>query len=90
MSSVYHIKALFITRKHPQSLRPEPPELVLAWDEYSVSEMPEEFQDACRRALESVNRDGGDPLDQSRVLEIKIDEAKLEEAFRTVPLEGAL
>lgn len=71
---------LFGTRKH--SL--DAPELMLAWDEYSMDENPEGFSQECKDARKSW----GEDLEQWRTIEIEIDEERLRAHFETPTWNG--
>ena len=70
------IKALFITRKSDSAA----PELLEAWDEYSIDENPDGAREAFTEALARV----GDDVDQFRYVELDVDGRALSEAFLPV------
>ena len=77
-----NIKCLWILR----TSEPELPELVQAWDEFSVDDNPEGFADAC---ADSLNRIGTD-LEDHRYITIRVDWQTILDAFAPVELDGAV
>jgi hypothetical protein len=60
------------------------PELMAAWDEFSIDENSMGWQDACERAIDSW----GDQLDIYRYIKIQVDMDKIEAAFEPVTLQA--
>lgn len=54
------------------------PELVAAWDGYSIEENYEGWEKACQRALDEVKGD----LAAYRYVNVKVSDASLDEVFR--------
>jgi hypothetical protein len=50
------IRSLWVTRKSIDAGF-HPPELVAAWDEWSIDENPQGWADACKHALDSMGSD---------------------------------
>lgn len=74
------IRTLWIVRKHEDCL----PELVEAWDEFSIDENYEGWVEACKAAVTSI----GDDLAEERVLDISIPYDKLLDAFTAPVVKG--
>jgi hypothetical protein len=62
------------------------PELMEAWDEYSVDENREGFNEACQNRIASW----GDQLDIYRYIQIMVDMDKIEAAFEPVTVDGEI
>lgn len=77
------IRTLWITRKSIDAGF-HPPELIAAWDEWSIDENPSGWQDACKEALESLGSD----LAAHRYIDIKLDDETLDRAFWPVEING--
>lgn len=60
------------------------PELMVAWDEYSVDQYPEGFEGDCDRAIKSWGSD----LQHKRYIDIDVSEDALINAFEEVQIEG--
>lgn len=75
MSHGIDIACLFIKRKFNMDA---PPELVAAWDGWSIEENFEGWQQACKTALESI----GDDIGAFRYVNVKIPGDDVEELFR--------
>jgi hypothetical protein len=74
------VVSLWATRKSIDAGM-HPPELLVAWDEYTIDENFEGWHSACMAALSAM---GGD-LDQHRYITLRVPEDVLEEAFfRTI------
>lgn len=71
------IKSLFITRKGADT-----PELIEAWDEYTIDGYPEGFDEACDKALASIGSD----LVQWRIIDIEVPYNAVEAAFQPVKI----
>ena len=69
------IECLFIKRKYHTA--DEPPELLVAWDEYSVDENLQGWNDATRKAIESVEGD----LSEYRFIKLRVHEGAVSKAF---------
>lgn len=54
-----------------------PPELLLAWDEWSIDENAEQWFGDCQKALKAM----GDDLDQYRYITIKVSDSVFDRAF---------
>jgi len=70
------LKCLFIIRKtHLAECNPACPipELLIAWDEYSIDENREGWDEECCDALSAC----GDDVEVSRVIEVEVDVAKV-------------
>jgi hypothetical protein len=65
---------------------PDEPELVTAWDEYSVDNNPEGFDKDVEESLASW----GDDLDQHRRIVITVPDKPILDAFRSVMVEGTV
>jgi hypothetical protein len=63
-----NIYALFITRPDEES-----PELLVAWDEYTVDAAPEEWDEARANALEAVGND----VQSQALVTIKVSETEI-------------
>jgi len=55
----------------------DPPELLVAWDEYSVDENPIGFDSECDKALASVGSD----LGERRYIKIQVSRPAIEASF---------
>jgi len=62
------------------------PELLVAWDEYTLDCNPEGFEADCEKAKKSY---GGD-LVASRIVEIEVDEEELSALFAPANLKGKI
>lgn len=62
------------------------PELMVAWDEYTVDSYREGFEADCNRAIQSWGSD----LQEKRYIDIHINEGKLLDAFADVQMEGTI
>jgi hypothetical protein len=62
------------------------PELMVAWDEFSVDENHDGFVKACEQA----KREWGSDLREHRLIEIRVPEAAIVEAFRPPKVEGTI
>lgn len=62
------------------------PELLVAWDEYSVEQNREGFDEECREALRGM----GEDLIQERELHIHVPMADIDAAFDSPVLRGSL
>ena len=62
------------------------PELMVAWDEYSVDTNYEGFREDCERAIASWGAD----LSEKRALDININEDLLMEAFAETHIDGTI
>lgn len=72
------IKCLFITRKsEPNNM----PELILAWDEYTMEGNPGGFERECRHQLSGWE----DEIEAKRIVNIEIEDDIIEGLF-TVPV----
>lgn len=71
-----YITCLFIERR-----KNEGPELLLAWDEYSIEENPEGFREACTKTLSTLQ---GEFIRQ-QLIELDINDQKLEQALNNNP-----
>ncbi len=76
------IRSLWITRKSIDSGF-HPPELVEAWDEWSIDENPDGWQEACKRALDAVGSD----LSSHRYIDLRVSGDALDSAFQPVEVE---
>jgi hypothetical protein len=54
-----------------------PPEMIQAWDEFSIEENAEGWFSACKKALDAF----GDDLDQYRYITLRVAESVIDEAF---------
>jgi hypothetical protein len=79
-----HIRTLWITRKSIDSGF-HPPELVEAWDEWSIDENPSGWVDACKAALESVGSDCA----SHRYIDIRLEDKALNAIFEPAEI-GAI
>lgn len=61
------------------------PELMVAWDEYSVDENRLGFDDECTRATKSII-----DLDEKRWIDIEVSEDALMRAFNTSRIGGTV
>lgn len=75
------IKSLWAWRKNEDS-----PELLLAWDEFSVDENFDGWQNECRTALDSMKSDISDL--GYRYLDLRVDASAIEECFYTNEVEA--
>lgn len=73
------IETLWIKRKYGNT----PPELVAAWDEFSIDENPQGWQDACTKALDSI----GDDLAEHRYIQIR---ANVSSVWAVPTVEGEI
>lgn len=60
------------------------PELMVAWDEFSVDSYSDGWREACEKARESWGRD----LLEFRYVKIDVDEDAIEKAFRPSTIQG--
>lgn len=67
------ISSLWITRKGPE----DTPELLAAWDEYSIEENWSGWVAACEQAMTGV----GDDAAEKRFVNISVDDAALRRLF---------
>jgi len=74
------VHTLWITRKSDREFNPE---LVNAWDEYSVEGNYEGWQKSCKDALSKV----GDDLSDSRVAVLNVEDISLGRIFRDVEID---
>lgn len=70
------VVTLWITRKSVDAGM-HPPEMVNAWDEYSIDEYVEGWLESCQQALAAVGSD----LDQFRYITLRVDESVVHDAF---------
>lgn len=77
------VRTLWITRKSIDGGF-HSPELLEAWDDWSIDEYPEGWQEACKKSLDSVGHD----LASHRYIDIRINEDELDEAFHPVEIQG--
>ena len=71
------VRSLWITRKSIDSGF-HPPELLTAWDEWTIDENPDGWQDECKRCLDAVGSD----LSSHRYIDLYIDEHELSAPFK--------
>jgi hypothetical protein len=76
------VRSLWITRKGAEGYD-EMPELLVAWDEISIDENPEGFEQSCKQALESVGSD----VDEIRYLDIDVGH-QVERTFERAVVTG--
>ena len=76
-----NVETIWITR---YSDDPGPPELLVAWDEYSVEANPDGFAEACRDARLAV---GSDLKDSRRVL---LSVGGVDSLFESPTLKGVV
>ena len=69
------VRMLWIRRK---GMTDTSPELIEAWDEYSIDENPEGAQESFREALDKVGND----LDEFRYITLDIPIDAIEDAFK--------
>lgn len=69
-----------------RKVSPEEPELVTAWDEYSVDNNPEGYDEDVRRGLASW----GDDLLTFRAIRISIPDSAVQAAFGSTMIEGSV
>lgn len=67
------VKSLWITRKS----EPEYPELLEAWDEYSIDQNPEGFEEACDEAIKAVGTD----VEAIRYIDMFVAHQDIDKAF---------
>lgn len=77
------VRSLWITRKSIDAGF-HPPELVEAWDEWSIDENPEGWQEACKRALDAVGSD----LSAHRYIDIRVSGDALASTFEPAEVEA--
>lgn len=65
---------------------PNEPELMLAWDEFSVDSNPEGYEAAVKQAIESW----GDDLLAHRVIEIEVFDLAVLQAFKPAKIKGGV
>lgn len=70
------IVTLWATRKSVDAGM-HPPELLEAWDDYSIDENFEGWHESCKQAMAAM----GDDLDQYRYITFRVDEDFLHDAF---------
>lgn len=63
------------------------PELMTAWDEYSVDNNREGFNDDCKRAIKSW---GDDLQDHRRYVDVEVSEDAFMAVFNTTLVEGRI
>ena len=77
------VKSLWFWRKNEDS-----PEMIQAWDEFSVDDNFDGWQDACRKALDSVRPDMSDL--GYRYVDISVDLDKISEMFWANEIKGSV
>lgn len=77
------IETLWIIRKSADA-PPEPPELLEAWDEFSIDENPPGYKEACENALSAV----GDDVEEARYITLKIETQQITDAFAPASATG--
>ncbi len=60
------------------------PELMAAWDEYTIDNWREGWSEACRKAIESYGSD----LDTYRYIVLTVDLGKIEQAFEPTTVDA--
>ena len=75
------IECLFIVRNEQSG-----PELLTAWDEYTVCDNYEGWQTACSNALESVDGD----YEKQRIITIEVPDDALEVALEKAEIQGKI
>ena len=75
------IECLFIVRDEKSG-----PELLIAWDEYTVSENYEGWREACDAELKSLN---GDYL-RHRIVSVDVPDEGLEKALANAEIHGRI
>jgi len=75
------IECLFIVREEAEG-----PELIAAWDEYSISENPKGWESECNDVLRALN---GAYL-RHRYVTVSISDPKLAEALSNAEIPGKL
>lgn len=66
MTNIMRLTCLFITRPYS----PDNPELLVAWDEYSIDNNNEGFTEECDKALKAV----GDDILNKAYVTVNVDE----------------
>jgi hypothetical protein len=77
------IKTLWGERKGYEG---QAPELMIAWDEYSLEQNYEGFEQQCQQAIESW----GDELVQWRIIEVAVADAPIFKAFEPTAIAGSV
>jgi hypothetical protein len=72
---------LFIQRKEDYAEQ-YAPEALVVWDEHSLDENPEGFEDACKKAIADV----GNELWASKVVRIRVDGNKIRKLLVGTPV----
>lgn len=74
------VKSLWITRKSEPEASPE---LLEAWDEYSLDANWEGWEEACEKALAAVGSD----VDHVRYIDLHVPTRQVNAAFATIEIE---
>lgn len=77
------MRSLWITRKSIDN-GSHSPELLVAGDEWSIDEYPEDWRRACDMALKTVGSD----LASHRYIDLKVSEEALDQAFRPTEIDA--
>jgi hypothetical protein len=85
MSHTRTIRTLWITRKSIDGGF-HPPELVQGWDEWSIDENPQGWQEACKEALDAIGSD----LSAHRYIDISLNGEALAGAFEPSTISATL
>ena len=74
------LKCLFIIRKSDAHCSP-PPELLVAWDEFTIEENPEGFERAWKRELQACQPD----VESFRLVDVEVSADKIRELLLAPP-----
>lgn len=77
------VRGLWVTRKYDTNA---PPELLEAWDEVSIDENLEGFNEACKKALDAV----GDDVDEFRYIDMEVPTSAVRQAFQPEVVESTI
>src|SRR4051812_4926221 len=78
------VESLWITRRPESGFTA--PELLVAWDEVSLDENMEGYQEECEKALAACKSD----VDQVRYIQINVPDAQLDAAFAMATIPSAV
>jgi hypothetical protein len=75
----WFIRSLWVWRKSEEA-----PELAVAWDEWTIGENPQGFEDDCERALDRI----GDVIFAHRIVRLAVAADAIEGAFDPPTVEA--